>query len=278
MDDIFNPAPSADVSECAEVSVIKAEQTILEAEVRSRDARKADLQLYHRQPSPCGLLFDDYDEVNEDLEFAIGRVPELRFCQRFAEVDLALDDATKLAGLEDDEDESEEQLYYSHLEHPQFSVDVDISTVEGMWEFWGGGGDHPGSYDNAEAEYWGKAARKKQRDWAKLEAQVVRHFSDPTMLFDAGIISKEEREKINPSRPDLKILDTLMKDEELPEMELTFFDGRLCINDVPTIIKEEDLRDLYNGYQAFNGEKEAVDLIVATVKRLLTQLFRKEEK
>lgn len=277
MDDIFNPALSADVSECAEVSVIKAEQTILEAEVRSREARKADLQVYHRQPSPCGLLFDDNDEVNEDLEFAAGRVPELRFCQRFVEVDLGLEDATRLAGLDDDE-EPEEQFYYSHLEHPQFSVDIDISTVEGMWEFWGGGGDHSGSYDNAEAEYWGKAARKRQRDWAKLEAQVGRHFSDPRMLFDAGIIGKDELEKINPSRPDLKILDTLMKDEELPEMELTFFEGRLCINDVPTTIKEEDLRDLYNGYQAFNGEKEAIDLVVATVKRLLTQLFRKEEK
>lgn len=103
-----------------------------------------------------------------------------------------------------------------------------------------------------------------------------KYCGEPELLFWAGIINEKEAKNMECSRPDLEVLHTLMNDEELPKMELMFFEGKLCINEVPTIIKEDDLQDLYNGYTAFNGSEEAKKVVVSTIKKFLMQLFRKE--
>jgi len=182
-----------------------------------------------------------------------------------------------LAGIDDPPVEFRKRKV-SRLDHPTFAEDIQIDTVECMAEFWGNPQADSPSWAKEASYYWAKAARKRLLENKKLEARVDRYCAEPELLKLAGLIDKEEAQKLSTPRPDLKILDTLMNDEELPEMELTFFEERLCVNDVPTIIREDDLRDLYNGYQAFNGEEEAINIVVSTVKRLLTQIFRKEKK
>jgi hypothetical protein len=229
----------------------------------------------------CGLMFDDDNSPPIELAFEgladeQCSMPKLNRKRRPVNYIAVPHDLMVLSGLDDNFVEDEDSKLkptppcIEQVTHPEFAPDVPLQTAEDHAEFWGGSG-------NEHTDYWNKITQKRKREQLRLENNISRYCDEPELLCTAGIITKEEAEEMSKiPRPDLDILDTLMDDEELPEMELMFFEERLCINEVPTIIKEDDLRDLYNGYAAFNGPKEARKVVISTIKKFLMQLFRKE--
>jgi hypothetical protein len=216
---------------------------------------------------PCKLTYDD-----DDNDWSVPVLERDSGKPTFINLNSAHHDLTVLAGIDEELTPLKPSPpCISQVDHPEFSEEIRINTSDDMAEFWGGK-----NQDSEETNYWLASAAKRERDRLKLENRVHLYCDDPELLLWAGIISKEESEKMECAHPDLDILHTLMNDEEFPEMELMFFEGRLCINEVPTIIREDDLRDLYNGHAAFNGSEEAEKVVISTIKKLLMELFRKE--
>lgn len=119
--------------------------------------------------------------------------------------------------------------------------------------------------------------------WKGCNSEQLKHVFDnvknkldhPRLLKLAGLIDKKEAEHLMQSEPSVNFLNSLMSDEDLPKMKLEFEKGKLCVNKVPTVICEDDVKDLYNGYASFHGAEEALKLVTITVKNRLMELFRK---
>jgi hypothetical protein len=124
-------------------------------------------------------------------------------------------------------------------------------------------------------------ATKQKSFYQGMEDAVNHEYLDPETLFLCGILGVEEFKDNNENwgRPDLVVLHKINQDSHLPKnMNLQFLNGYLCINTIPTIIKEDDVADMFNGLQALKSPKEACDDVVETVRKKLKVLFGKEEK
>ena len=76
------------------------------------------------------------------------------------------------------------------------------------------------------------------------------------------------------ARPDLKIIDTIRSSGRYSEeLHLSFSKDRLCVNKIPTVIKEQDVRDLYNGVFSLVGYEQAIDSAVNAITAKLDNLF-----
>jgi hypothetical protein len=98
------------------------------------------------------------------------------------------------------------------------------------------------------------------------------------MLVMAGLVSAKEAKNLPTykvfARPDLKIIDTIKSSGRYPkDLHLSFSEDRLCVNKIPTVIKEDDVRDLYNGVFSLVGYEQAIDSAVKAITAKLDNLF-----
>jgi hypothetical protein len=98
------------------------------------------------------------------------------------------------------------------------------------------------------------------------------------MLVMAGLISAEDAKTLPAykvfARPDLKIIDTIKSSGRYSDdLHLSFSNDRLCVNKIPTVIKEDDVRDLYNGIFSLVGYEQAIDSAVKAITSKLDNLF-----
>lgn len=152
----------------------------------------------------------------------------------------------------------------SKVKHPEFADPKAYSTVEELAELfsdlWGD-------------DSWAKRLKKQQRENKRMQDRID-SCVDPEMMALCGLISNAEAASMVSTRPDLKILEALTAEGDFPDnINLEFFEGFLCVNEVPTVIKEDDIRDAYNGHLSLTSEREAIDTVVKLVKCKLTPLF-----
>jgi len=221
---------------------------------------------YHDKPIKLSAGWDNIPEEEQPvLEYV---APE------------AIDpDLLTLAGLNDQEKFERSITTANRPGHPTFSKPIEIGTSEAMARFWAHSAEICPSFEKIEKQ-WVRAARRKKYDEKLLENRITFYCSSPGDLKNAGVIGKEEAAKMvkNP-RPDLEILFGVMHCGEFPEeIELAFLGGCLRVNEVPTTIREDDVRDLYNGYLSFRGQKEATQVVVEFLKEKLLPLFKKEKE
>lgn len=125
---------------------------------------------------------------------------------------------------------------------------------------------------------WVSAVTQKHRDELARESRISDGIS-PHLLALAGVMSiAEANDRVTTARPDLKILYKVMLSGKFPDsLELAFCEGRLCVNQIPTTILEDDCRDLYNGIFSLKSYQEAVDTVVETIIQKLVPLFGKAD-
>lgn len=170
--------------------------------------------------------------------------------------------------------EKEMQESRPTIKHPEFEEPMSF-TVEGLSEFWLELKELDEQYA-AEANIWLKQSKINQDELKWLEKNLA-EYTDFETLTRAGIaLSTEDKLFQIGKSPEVQILDRVTDCGEFPDMYLAFFDGQLCINKVPTVIREEDCRDLYNGMLSFHGYEKAIETVVEAIKNELMKLFRKE--
>lgn len=100
-------------------------------------------------------------------------------------------------------------------------------------------------------------------------------------MFLSGVISSSEYKELGKNvfaRPDLKIFQKIKESKKYSkEMELSFSNGRLCVNKVATIIKEDDVIDLYNGTFSLMGYEQAINVSVEAIDSKLSPLFAEQK-
>ena len=153
----------------------------------------------------------------------------------------------------------------SDTKHPEFASPA-YRTAEELADLFSAFGD----------DEWTNRLKKERHWWKKIEDNIDWHCCDPDMLCLAGVISTAEKALYtNPHRrPDLEILNKVQEDRGLQKgLNLSFLGGTLCVNEVATTIKEEDVSGLYTGYSALTTHREAVDLVVKLLTEKLKPLF-----
>lgn len=123
------------------------------------------------------------------------------------------------------------------------------------------------------ADYWTEKVETMDQRQAELEEKVNKDIT-PDLLVLAGVISDEEANDMPWARHPA---DIVLKnvEESFEDLKLSFESGLLTVNSCPTKIKEEDLRDLFNGTASLIGYKEAVNTTSKVIKKKLSTLFVK---
>lgn len=153
----------------------------------------------------------------------------------------------------------------SDTKHPEFASPA-FRTAEELADLFSALGD----------DEWTNRLKKERHWWKKIEDNIDWYCCDPDMLCLAGVISTAEKALYtNPHRrPDLEILNKVQEERGLQKgLNLSFLGGTLCVNEVATTIKEEDVSGLYTGYSALTSHREAVDLVVKLLTEKLKPLF-----
>lgn len=159
--------------------------------------------------------------------------------------------------------------------HPEFD-NIDVGNVDSLCDLWAGISETYPQYKYV-YQYWNTKAEEDKRKTEEIENNVILENDDPETLALAGLVSKEEVSKMKKGRPDLQVLKMLRKSRVFPEsMLLQFSHGRLCVNGVPTVVREEDVMDLYNGMSALSNKRRALTIVVRLITKKLKVLFRKE--
>ncbi len=110
----------------------------------------------------------------------------------------------------------------------------------------------------------------------KLTEADISEFKSKTndeSLCLAGLIDKDKIKSIAPEHIILKTVSDCYCD-----MNLIFAHGILYVNKCPTIISEDDVRDLYNGMLAFTSYEEAVEMCVDVLKEKLAIFVKKKSQ
>ena len=144
--------------------------------------------------------------------------------------------------------------------HPEFD-DFTLSTLDDLESLWFAVSTGFPQFKDI-ADMYHKAIRRRDSKLKKMEERLSEHNN-----------------QFSPTTPAKKIVNAIKKLNKYPEeMKLSFNKGRLCVNLVPTVIKERDLRHLYNGMMSLIGEKEAVDMVVKAITNKLDDLFKETAK
>lgn len=186
--------------------------------------------------------------------------------------------------------EQQEFLKKYHDKHKPFEFDshpemdqFQMTSSDDLAEFWTEYATVFPFDDYAKIrDYWVDCVEERKRKEQEMEDKI-NEFVAIDELVMAGLISAEEAKTLKPfevfGRPDLKIIDSVHESKRYPkEMNISFENGKLCVNRVPTNIKEEDVRDLYNGMFSLVGYKQAIENAVKAITTKLDGLFGEEPK
>jgi hypothetical protein len=165
------------------------------------------------------------------------------------------------------------------VDHPEFDQLGNLNNAEELSEFWTDVAEVYPEYEEIK-DFWVKISDEQKERREEIEDKLNEHFCDalPDLLVLSGLITKSEAQALPQyktfARPDKKIIDTIKSSGKYPkEMDLSFSKDRLCINKVPTVIKEDDVRDLYNGMFSLVGYEQAIDSAVKAITSKLDNLF-----
>lgn len=166
------------------------------------------------------------------------------------------------------------------VEHDEFD-DFSINETKDLVDFWAAFVDVYPHWNHVK-EFWEDKYNTEQEKIKFLEEKVDENIT-ADMLAMAGVISASEAKSAPnqtiSARPDRVIIDKINSSGRYhKKMNLSFQEGRLCVNCVPTIIKEEDVRDLYNGIFSLVGYDQAIDYALDAITSKLDNLFLLEGK
>lgn len=106
------------------------------------------------------------------------------------------------------------------------------------------------------------------RKWTQeLEERINENVVDD-QLFMAGLDVERSGCKVVPSKAILDEIQTKFAD-----LKLKFREDRLYVNGAPTIILEDDVRDLYNGTLAFESPEAAISSVCNVLEKRLATIF-----
>ena len=162
--------------------------------------------------------------------------------------------------------------------HAQFD-NFTINDLDSMVEFWTTYSAIYPDYEHIK-DLWLDSLIERNQRWRDREDRINESLNNE-MFVMAGLMTKAESKNTQEiarfARPDLKIIDKINNSGRYPkELKISFSDDRLCINKVPTVIKEDDLRDLYNGMFSLIGYEQAIDTTVKAITAKLDELFVRE--
>lgn len=149
-----------------------------------------------------------------------------------------------------------------------------LKSSKDMAQFWEDLSELSPEYEE-EAQRWRRHVDRMDRQQREIEERV-NEYMDPDLLALAGVISSAAAKAMprEPyARPDRVILSEAQS--KFKNLQLCFDQGRLCVNDCPTTIMEDDLRDLYNGTFALQSYREAIDASVKVIVDKLSPLFER---
>lgn len=173
-----------------------------------------------------------------------------------------------------------EARHVNPVGHPEFEKPLNINDLDSMVDFWSDVSEIYPQYEDVK-ECWIKASEESNRIIEETENQVNQGVSGDILAL-AGIISAKEAKTIPVykvfARPDLKIIDTIrLSGRYSKDLNLSFYKDRLCVNKIPTVIKEDDVRDLYNGIFSLVGYEQAIEAAVNAITSKLDSLFLEEK-
>lgn len=172
----------------------------------------------------------------------------------------------------------EHASYGKYVDHPCFDkfriekTDDVVQLFECLEEL------VPSERIHSSAEQWKTVAESNRTKIKEREEKWI--TDDPYWLAMAGIIEADVAKTLPKPLPDPRktVLKMVTDTGIFPKnMRLHFDEGYLCVNNVPTTIKEDDLRDLYNGTLALKSYEEAVQTAVEVMTNKIGMLFRKQE-
>jgi hypothetical protein len=160
--------------------------------------------------------------------------------------------------------------------HPEFEQPLNLNDVDELTDLWTDVAELYPQYEEVK-NFWAKTSNERNRKNEEIEDRI-NECIEVDMLVLAGVVSKNEAKTLPTykvfARPDLKIIDTIKSSGRYSEdLTLNFSNNRLCVNKVPTVIKEDDVRDLYNGVFSLIGYEQAVETVVKAITSKLDILF-----
>jgi hypothetical protein len=170
---------------------------------------------------------------------------------------------------------SYESIHTVPVGHPEFDK-LEIKNADDLADLWSDVSELYPEYSEIK-DFWVKASEETHAKMIEIEDRINESvFSD--MLVMAGVVSKQEADTLPVyqkfARPDLKIIDTIKASKRYPDnLILSFSQGKLCINQVPTVIMEDDVKDLYNGIFSLIGYEQAIKSTVDAITSKLDDLF-----
>jgi hypothetical protein len=126
-------------------------------------------------------------------------------------------------------------------------------------------------------DFWLAAVEVAAQKREELETKI-NEATTVDMLVMAGIIPASQASITTIGKPygnpAKRIIEKVLQDGKFPkQLKLSFGEKRLCVNKVPTLISEDDVRDLYNGLFGLRGYDEAIEAVSKTLVDKLTILF-----
>ena len=171
--------------------------------------------------------------------------------------------------------EKESHKKIDKVDHPEWD-EFSIKNTEDLADFWEYAAEVEPNFKPIK-QYWYNAVEEQNKRMEEMENKA-NEFITPELLAMAGLMDRKEAKVCSLdsyARPDLKIIDKIKQSGRYPDcMKLSFYKGKLCINSVPTVIREEDLQDLYNGTLSLIGYDQAINSVVSVIQTKLDDLFK----
>ena len=164
------------------------------------------------------------------------------------------------------------------IDHPEFD-DFELKDIDDVSNFWQVYAIIYPEYEDVK-QFFLNCVEDRNKKYKDMEDRVNEAVTND-MFAMAGLLTCEESKQLPAksqyARPDLKIVDVINNSGKYPkELKISFSKDRLCINHIPTVIKEDDVRDLYNGVFSLIGYDIAIETAVKAITDKLDDLFGEE--
>lgn len=157
-------------------------------------------------------------------------------------------------------------------DHPHMNEDFDMSS-KNLAELFEGMAQNNIEFEDA-AKYWRDNYNYWESKQEEIESKI--HGVFPTdMLRLAGVINKKEEKEIDESSSSGRsdILKAIVEDDNFPKSLKLSFGSYLEVNNVPTLITTNSVKNAYMGLAALWDHDKAVEFVANILKDKLNVLF-----